>query len=341
VTSFSRQTYLPFAPEVYPIERLLSVTNNSAVGEFKVFDIPSDMVAVGNRASPLIEVVAVKCSRKRSNHTILSNEIHFLKAISSLGGHPNLPTILFYSPNETQFGMTPSGNRVNPSFLEDQRQLPYVLSDILSAIIWLHDHNILHRDICWDNIVYGKSTHRPTLVDFGAAIHLPHEPVEVAYLGGFICCPPRLLADIPKPYIPEKSDDYHAYILLANSMLFPGSVAGFHCASVIDPDDDEVSRLQQLWCGLEESRVWDRYVKAAVQGNHAMMKTLPGVVFRLECQPKTVSADATLGFDELMVEQWATTYIPDTYEEDDSIPDTYDDDIPDAYEEQEYFDESE
>ena len=28
--------------------------------------------------------------------------------------------------------------------------------DILDAIIWLHQHNIIHRDIRWDNVIVSK-----------------------------------------------------------------------------------------------------------------------------------------------------------------------------------------
>jgi len=124
-------------------------------------------------------------------------------------------------------------------------------------------------------------------------------------------------------------------------MLFPGSVAGFHCASVIDPDDDEVARLQHLWCGLEESRVWGRYVKAAAEGNHDMMKKLPGVVVMLDCQAKTLSADGAFVFDKFTVKKRTTTHIPYTYqeeEEEEYVPGAYEKDeyIPDTYEVDEY-----
>ncbi len=53
-------------------------------------------------------------------------------------------------------------DRLQPSDIKD------VLVKILGAVSYIHDHDILHRDISPDNILMDKKMH-PTLIDFGAA----------------------------------------------------------------------------------------------------------------------------------------------------------------------------
>ena len=124
--------------------------------------------------------------------------------------------------------MLPCHEAAKPDILNTNQDLTQkVCNKILSAIFWLHEQHFVHRDIRWDNIVLHNGS--AVLIDFCSAIGIASLPSKVEYHGGYVCCPPRLLIgqSVYAPYTPRIDDNYHAYILLINSILFPKSMWDF------------------------------------------------------------------------------------------------------------------
>ena len=61
----------------------------------------------------------------------------------------------------------------NVRFAESEVLL--IMHQILSAIHYLHERNIIHRDISFDNIIYDREKVKAMLVDFGLARSLSKE----------------------------------------------------------------------------------------------------------------------------------------------------------------------
>ncbi|KAA8910161.1 hypothetical protein FN846DRAFT_905157 [Sphaerosporella brunnea] len=145
---------------------------------------------------------------------------------------PHLPTLLFATHDGKEYGMLPVGRPVDPATLnQTPDHTRQILRDVLAGMDWLHERCWLHRDIRWDNIVL-DSDGRAVLVDLGGATMLNEVCGE--YMGGWICVPPQLLAEnaMHQPYVPKVSDDYHAMVLLVNTLLFPYSQRGFNSGNI-------------------------------------------------------------------------------------------------------------
>jgi hypothetical protein len=93
------------------------------------------------------------------------------------------------------------------------------------------------------------------------------------------------LDNITQPYTPKRADDYHAYLLLVNELLFPASIKGFHSQAVISPESPENIRLRQLWEALEASKYWGPFVTAAQHEDINALQELKEAVVMLNTQP--------------------------------------------------------
>lgn len=60
----------------------------------------------------------------------------------------------------------------SPLGLEREERMRPIVSQIWSAVQWLHDHNIAHRDLCLENLLLVSSGATPTVkvIDFGQAM---------------------------------------------------------------------------------------------------------------------------------------------------------------------------
>jgi hypothetical protein len=273
------QPELPcFSTELGIVERVLGSTKHSIVAEFGIQAIPH--IALRKMPQEGRLTIAVKCSRNPSYLSTIAKEIELLRQLNETGGHQNIAKIVYFHPKKQEFGMEPVGEPAIPALFNSNQYLARaVFQEIFSAIIWLHERNIVHRDIRWDNIVLHEDS--AVLIDFGTAIDIGKTTWDVQYEGGYICCPPRLLRNLNALYRPRKSDDYHAYILLLNSVLFPKSMDGFHSARIQEPASKEAESLLGLWAELTKSLFWQTYIQAAIDCDIAVLKRLPEVIVML------------------------------------------------------------
>ncbi|KAF8241202.1 hypothetical protein K440DRAFT_26246 [Wilcoxina mikolae CBS 423.85] len=279
-----------FFKSLGPLERPLGNTSTSTVAEFTIRRLPDDLIPVG--ITDLPAHVAVKHSRGRAFDT----EITILKQILQAGGHRGFPTLIFHSLDKMEFGITPVGIPADPAAIITSQSISRsVLTHILDAITWLHSQGIIHRDIRWDNIVLYAD--HPLLIDFGVSICIP-TPSPVKYYGGYICCPPRLLDNIRQHYHPTRADDYHAYVLLANALLFPCSTVGFVSHNIEDRNSSEAVRLRELWEDLRTSSVWAPFVHAAVGEDVLALRNVQELFVKLNVGPQQWEIGVVLSEDE-------------------------------------------
>ncbi|BAZ14128.1 serine/threonine protein kinase [Calothrix sp. NIES-4071] len=95
--------------------------------------------------------------------------------LESLGNHPQIPTLLAYFTHEERLyivqefveGVTLEQELLQGAYSEFRiRQL---LHSILPVLKFVHEQNILHRDIKPPNIIIRASDGKPVLIDFGVA----------------------------------------------------------------------------------------------------------------------------------------------------------------------------
>ncbi|KAA8902290.1 hypothetical protein FN846DRAFT_891524 [Sphaerosporella brunnea] len=280
----SQPQFPPFSTQLGAVDKILGNTKLSAVAQFTVKGVPAGTSPVAEAASTLKNptAIAVKHCTADLAVNMIKNEIRTLRLLQTMGGHDRLPKILFHTPDELGYAMLPVAQPVDTVLLNNNGFMARtVTSDVLSAMTWLHERGIVHRDIRWDNIM--MHSEHGLLVDFGAAVFLPTPPVS--YQGGFACCPPRVLPVIDRPYTPSRADDYHAYVLLFNAVLHPRSMKSFLSRMVDSPHSNESKCLQHLWAQLTKSDTWGRYVAAAAREDLDVLRKLPEALVVLDKRP--------------------------------------------------------
>lgn len=199
----------------------------------------------------------------------VATEINILQYIYNSGGHKNLPQLVYHSLDFDEFAITPYGYRLKPG----DTVVPWrrVLQDVLEALKWLHAHEIIHRDVRWDNIIWDRD--HAVLIDLGAAIHIADLRAPVQYQGGNICCPPALIGKFGSElYFPRPADDCYAFFLLMSMLHWPEQWAGLETNKVAESNSEVARELQRFWGQIEQSKVWGRYVRAAEEVDYTILE---------------------------------------------------------------------
>jgi len=116
------------------------------------------------------------------------------------------------------------------------------------------------------------------IVDFETSV-LVDKKAEVAYEGGRICWPKRLLESNKEYYIPEPEDDLLACILVVLHFLFPARFDTYHMDSVSirTPQTRQTRELLQLWKDIEDSKIWGPFAAAAKMLKYEELKGMAAI----------------------------------------------------------------
>lgn len=195
---------------VYPHSKMrqrLGNPRHCVVGEFAVHNHPGLVMAVKRYANP-------------------ASEISFLLAFSKLKSRPSsIPLLRYTADDGSEFGISPVGAPLIPGIFANPVQAHTILTDVLNALVWLHDLGIVHRDVRCENVVIAPGGHG-VLIDFDAACDYRRGSTRL-WRGGYICCPPRhvrrlYVGDVQwatTVYCPTPADDWHAWVLLVNTLV--------------------------------------------------------------------------------------------------------------------------
>lgn len=280
VITYLRDSILPdpeFHPHVtsfsYDLGDITRRLGNPAFNLVAAFEVPKRFTrafgkdrwinpSVKGRSSTF-ETMVVKRSLPAINDRAerpVESEIDILRFIQDQDGHPNLPEIIFHNTlNNNEFGIRPFGAPIKPGV--STMSWDIIIMDVLNALEWLHKHEIIHRDVRWDNVIW--DTNHAVLIDLGAAVQLTDDDTMYGYSGGYICCPRRLIGNMQQKYIPCAADDLMAFVQMFNMLLWPGPWQGVASPKVAEPNSYEALKLEAFWTKLETSPQWKPYVKAA------------------------------------------------------------------------------
>jgi serine/threonine protein kinase len=157
------------------------------------------------------EIMAVKVALGGGNNLKRhKNETHILQSFADRNDVPFSVPLLVHNPSKhREIGIMPVGVPFRMRQLDTQAKTRSCLQDILSALKWIHDRGIVHRDVRLDNLVLipkssitigekkykapsGSDRPRAVLIDFDRATAL-NDKKEILFEGGYVCCPPTLL----------------------------------------------------------------------------------------------------------------------------------------------------
>lgn len=238
------------------------------VGDKMVVKRTSNVPSRRPRASFIPSLTAVR-SPKTIEVRPVEAEIGILLAILRAGPHAHLPKLIYHSGDKNEFGITPLGEPCN-IYTMKQPQAKQILQDILDALQWLHKHDIIHRDVRWDNIVIVKG--RGVLIDFGAALIQDGRMHE--FEGGIVCAPSRVIGQFDRQYHPSAADDCLAWVLLLNAILAPTRWAALRSDEIMTPGSEAERRMRALWSALTASRIWGPGVMAAKNKEYKVMSEM-------------------------------------------------------------------
>ena len=103
-------------------------------------------------------------------------------SLQRLGSHPQIPQYLNHFKHQSECYFVQEwikGHSLATELASGRRwqesQVVQLLEDMLRLFVFVHGQGVIHRDIKPSNILYRDSDHRPVLIDFGVAQHLPAE----------------------------------------------------------------------------------------------------------------------------------------------------------------------
>jgi serine/threonine protein kinase len=96
--------------------------------------------------------------------------------LSEIGKHPQLPQLFAFFEQEQSWYLVQEWieGRNLAAILQEEgtfsaAKVRQLLQDLLPVLVFIHDRQLIHRDIKPQNVVYRSLDSRPVLVDFGAA----------------------------------------------------------------------------------------------------------------------------------------------------------------------------
>jgi formylglycine-generating enzyme required for sulfatase activity len=96
--------------------------------------------------------------------------------LDDLGKHPQIPELFAYTEQDNRLYLVQqfiNGLNLSKELAKegifDEGKIRKLLNDLLPVLKFIHDSQVIHRDIKPDNIIRRKSDGKPVLVDFGAA----------------------------------------------------------------------------------------------------------------------------------------------------------------------------
>lgn len=149
----------------------------------------------------------------------LVNVIHpnIIQVYQTFSTEKHLYLILEYCPNgDLQSYIMHNGQ------IKDQALLLKYVSNILDALSYLEEHNIVHKDIKPGNILLDAHW-RPKLADFGLSTFISQDKLYNDYCGSLAFCAPEVIKRVP--HNPFKSDVWSfgvtLYFLVTGKSPFP------------------------------------------------------------------------------------------------------------------------
>lgn len=278
-----------FVPSLGPMEEQLGNPAFSILGVFKIparikttefregrWVIPWDEIPDGDQMVVKRTTPGVHGSiyQSRAPRTVV-NEIEILLKIrvhtknEELTRRNILPDILYHTLDYQEFGIVPRGTPIHAS--DGHTNWAKVLVDVLDALRWLHNHQIIHRDVRIDNIIWVVD--HAVLIDLGTAVDMSSGDM-VNFNGGYICCPPRLLGDLSGIYEPIPADDCLAVVMLVNTILFPSRWECFQSAELEKPGSPETRNMEKFWKSMATSAIWGPFYEAGRNAKYDILRMM-------------------------------------------------------------------
>jgi predicted Ser/Thr protein kinase len=210
-----------------------------------------------------IKRFALKIKHNEKAMDAIGKEVQILKVLRNAPGtSTHIPELVWSPRGRPELGIVPVGRPIDFRQCADTSRK--IVEGLIAGLQYLHGLEIVHRDIRPSNLVLTERN-EVIIIDYETALLIPDKKVE--FFGGFICWPKRVLESDCERYLPCKSDDLHAAILLVLHLLFPSQFDSFYVSNIRPGKKNdrtvETNQLLTLWSNIEKSFIWGRFVLAA------------------------------------------------------------------------------
>ncbi|KAA8902545.1 hypothetical protein FN846DRAFT_908520 [Sphaerosporella brunnea] len=182
----------PFSPELGALDSIIGSPTSSVVG---VFQVPSGET----RELMAVKVVPEETAGYRHEIDLLSPGPVHTPDWTDWTMRNTVPDLVWDKPDNFEFGIRPVGQPFRKRYMPTTRSMQGCMRDVLSALMWIHKHGIIHCDVRTDNIIIVPDPETPGLeITRAHAVLIGFDSAANAgkithYAGGYICTPPKLL----------------------------------------------------------------------------------------------------------------------------------------------------
>jgi len=215
----------------------------------------------------------IKHSGNRRNDII--GEVKVLSQLRNADSK-HIPELVWSPRSRPELGIVPVGRPID--FRQSADTSREIVEGVIEGLRYLHQQGIVHRDIRPSNLVLDDSNNL-VIIDFETALSISEKEVE--FFGGFTCWPKRVLESDVEIYVPCKSDDLRAAILVVLHLLFPSRFDSFYVSNIRpgkrSERTNETRLLLMLWGDIEKSSIWSRFVLAADREDYEELRKMSEV----------------------------------------------------------------
>jgi eukaryotic-like serine/threonine-protein kinase len=189
-----------------------------------------------------------------------------IKALHQLGTHPLIPTLLdnfeengeFYLVQDFIDGESLS-EEMTPGKRFSEVEVIAILRDIIEALVFVQQHNFIHRDIDPSNLMRRKSDGRIVLIDFGATKRIG---TQIVNSGGQV---PQTVAIGKLAYMPQEQKD--GYPNLSTDIYAVGTIGiqaltGIFPQHLLKNTNGEISWRSQAQVSANLANILDKMVRS-------------------------------------------------------------------------------
>ncbi|KAM6499573.1 hypothetical protein JOM56_005081 [Amanita muscaria] len=246
-------------------------------------------------------VFVLKVKAPEGTSEALADEIRILQEIRiKLMYHQeflHVPQLVWTA--QDQLGIMPYGRPIDLDNGEPASISRKIVHGLMDGLRFLHQMEIIHRDICLSNLVLAgaHAECHVVIIDYENAVNNDGKDSS-SYRGGTISQPRHLLKehfahlvsgfsngnDSCPSYIPTKADDLEAAILVVLHILFPQLFGQFLGKELKDTkaQADHIKDILDLWDNIASSEIWNPYLEAAKILDYTKLKKMAAVF----CAPR-------------------------------------------------------
>jgi len=179
------------APQANPRKFHLSEQLGTLV---RVLQLSPHTVVAELRSATKATNCVVKAALDTQGFVDVEHEVRILESLQGPTKPAAIPSLIYSFPRE--FCIEPVGRPFTLEAFKNTKEMRAVLGDVLCALEWVHNHNLVHRDVRTDNLVlvrdsqYPDRSIRAVLIDFDRSAAIGK---TTTYEGGYICCPEEVL----------------------------------------------------------------------------------------------------------------------------------------------------